>query len=659
LDPIAGQLSRLGKPIPLEPKIFQTLLFLVRNRGRLVEKNELMTVIWPDRFVEEANLTRNISVLRKVLGRDENGGQYIETAARRGYRFVGKVTQHVGSDEDARSSAPVWQEELRAVPEDGVLQKPERSTQDAYDFRKAALEGAAVAVSRPEPVAELPGRITARLSAQLRNPRKLTLGSKLALVIFALAVASIPVLIHFRRNRPTFRATPPSPHSIAVLPFRSLGLDRRNEYLGLGLADALMTRLGNLKQIIVRPTASTKKYEGGAEDPVTAGRELGVDAVLAGSVQSSGERIRVTVQLVNVHDGATVWTGAFDRDASDIFAVEDSISSQVALATVPALSDEEHTRLTKRYTENGEAYESYLKGRYFWNKRTAEGIKKSIDCFRQAIRLDPNYALAYAGLADSYTFGADPSEAKTAAEKALSVDEQLAEAHTSLGNIKLFHDYDWQGAEAEFRRSIELNPNYPTAHHWYAYYLAAMGRFEAAIEEINRARDLDPLSLAINADVGQILYLGRRHDEAIAACKKALEMDPNFTNAHIHLAMVYAAKGLRDAAFSEMVEAQRLLGQRPETLAALRESYAVSGWSWHLQRSMLTGESSMLLRCLMLLQGGQGAGEERNHALGFLERCYELREGDMVLFIVDPAFESLHSDPRYLDLVRRMNLPQE
>jgi TolB-like protein/DNA-binding winged helix-turn-helix (wHTH) protein/Tfp pilus assembly protein PilF len=638
---MAGQLFCDGKPIPLEPKVFQTLLFLVRNRGRLVEKDELMREIWPDRFVEETNLARNISVLRKVLGRDENGDQYIETAARRGYRFVGKVREHESRDEDAGQSGPMCQGEPLIGSGDGALRR---------------LERAAAAFSQPELVAELPGRISARRLARLRNLRRLTLRWNLGLVIFALAVAAIPILIHLRGSRSTLQAPPSEPRSIAVLPFRPLGLDSRNEYLGLGLADALTTRLGNLKQIIVRSTASTKKYEGGAEDPVTAGRELGVDAVLAGSVQRSGERIRVTVQLVSVRDGATLWTEAFDRDATDIFAVEDSISSQVAQATVPALSDQEHTRLAKRYTQNGEAYESYLKGRYFWNKRTAEGLKKSIDCFRQAIRLDPNYALAYAGLADSYTFGADPSEAKTAAEKALSVDEQLAEAHASLGNINLFHDYDWRSAESEFRRSIELNPNYPTAHHWYAYYLAAMGRFEAAIEEIKSARDLDPLSLAINADVGQILYLGRRYDEAIAACQKALEMDPSFTNAHITLGIVYAAKGLRDAAFSEMVEAERLLGHRPETLAALRESYAVSGWSRDLQGSLVKGQSSMLLRCLML-QDGQGAGEERNHALEFLERCYEHHEGEMVLFNVDPAYESLRSDPRYLDLVRRMNLP--
>ncbi|PYS67519.1 MAG: hypothetical protein DMF73_19155, partial [Acidobacteria bacterium] len=300
--------------------------------------------------------------------------------------------------------------------------------------------------------------------------------------------------------------------SIAVLPFRSLGANGGDEYLGLGIADALITRLGHIREISIRPTSAIQKYAAGDRDPGAIGRELNVDAVLDCRMQRSGDRIRVTAQLVSAKDGAALWTASFDEKDTESFALEDSISSQVALAIASNLSIDEKNLLAKLGTRNNEAYQSYLKGRYFWSKRTREGVLKAVEYFQEAIRLDPIYAQAYAGLADCYLVGGaipgTPADsAKIAALKALELDDTLAEAHTSVAYYEGAVDWNWSGAEAEFERALALNPSYSTAHHWHAYNLAAMGRLDKAIAEITRAQELDPLSLIINTDAGHILYL--------------------------------------------------------------------------------------------------------------------------------------------------------
>src|SRR5262245_18033765 len=337
--------------------------------------------------------------------------------------------------------------------------------------------------------------------------------------------------------------------TIAVLPFKSIGASS-NEYLGLGMTDALITRLSNLRQVMVRPTTSVRKYSG-SHDPGLAGKELGVEWVLDGSIQKSGKRIRLTVQLVHVADGILRWAEKFDEKFTNIFAVEDSISEQVLKELEPRLTGKERKLLNKRYTENAVAYESYLKGRYFWNKRTTKECRRGIEYFENAIANDPHFALAYAGLGNIYlTLGGYKvltrfnyyAKAEDAILKALEIDEELAEAHSSLGSLKM-RQWDWAGAQIEFERSIKLNPNYIIAHVGYASYLSLIGKTKEALLEIDLALELDPLFLPSQAAKGSILYFARRYDEAIDQLKKALVLDEEFAIAQCCLGIVYETQG--------------------------------------------------------------------------------------------------------------------
>ncbi|MGH9934631.1 MAG: winged helix-turn-helix domain-containing protein, partial [Blastocatellia bacterium] len=372
--------------------------------------------------------------------------------------------------------------------------------------------------------------------------------------------------------------------SIAVLPFRSLGADGSDDYLGLGMADALITRLSNIRRLVVRPTSAVRKYTGPAQDAQAVARDLMVESVLEGSFRRSGERIRVTVQLISPHASAPLWAEKFDEQFTDIFAVEDSISAQVALSLLQQLSGEEERRLAKRQTANAEAYRLYLKGRYFWNKRTEAGLRKGIEYFQQALEIDPHYALAWAGIADSYLLGANtqtPREAmpkaKAAALRALELDDTLAEAHASLARIRMFFDWDWAGAESEFTRALELNPNYTTARQWFANYLIAMGRAPEAIAQINLAQELDPLSLIINTARGWIYYFARQYDQALEQYQRVLEMDSSFVMAQREIGMIYERKGMYAEAIAATHQAISLSGENAIVLCLLGRFYAAAG----------------------------------------------------------------------------------
>jgi TolB-like protein/Tfp pilus assembly protein PilF len=437
--------------------------------------------------------------------------------------------------------------------------------------------------------------------------------------------------------------------SIAVLPFRSLGPDRLDEYLRLGLADALITRLGYVQRLEVRPTGSVRSFLDGPVDPVAAGRALGVDAVLEGQIQRNGARTRVTVQLVGVRRAATVWSEKFDVRSGDLFEIEDTISNAVTRAVVSGLSEGEKLLLTRRRATTPEAYQAYLKGRYYWNRRTQDSFRKGVEAFRHAIEADPEYAPAYAGLADSYNFLGFVPEAKKAAGRALELDATLAEAHAALGNAALFYDFQRTEAEREFRRAIDLSPSYATAHQWLAYDLAAAGRFDQAIAEIRRARDLDPLSLSIATDVGDILYYARRYDEALRECRKAIEMDPHFLQAHLTLGRILEEKGEMEAAIrelsydelgSDLARAYAIAGRSTQARAILEKlpRFHPTGL-WHWERARIFASLG-----------------EKDRAFEWLERAYKARYGALVLLGVDPQFDSLHGDPRFDALMRRIGL---
>ncbi|MBA3767808.1 MAG: tetratricopeptide repeat protein, partial [Acidobacteria bacterium] len=429
----------------------------------------------------------------------------------------------------------------------------------------------------------------------------------------------------------------PKPAAIAVLPFRPISTEGRDEILELGIADALITRLSDIKQIIVRPTSLIRKYIDLEQDSATAGREMAVESVLEGNIQKLGDRIRITARLIKVEDGSSLWAGTFDEEFTDIFAVEDSISEKVTAALALKLTGEDRDRLKRRYTENTAAYHLYLKGRYFWNKRTEEALNRAIECFNQAIELDPNYALPYAGLADCYTKLGDVgvtamtpgkafARAHAAASRALTIDSSLAEVHASLGHIDM-HLFQWADAERAFKHAIELNPNYATAHQWYAYYMAFHQRFDEALEKIKVALKLDPLSLPIADSVGEFLYFARRNDEAIEEIRKTLEMDPNFLASHINLGRAYAQTSMFCEAEDQFAKARQIAGESIDALAALGHTYAMSGNNGSAlevlaQLTELSKERYVSPYDIALIRAALG---ETDEAFRWLEKAYDER----------------------------------
>lgn len=638
LDPAEHILLRDDLAVSLRPKEFAVLLALVEHHGRLMTKDDLLQEVWPGQFVEEGNLNRHVSSLRRALGESSDAPQYVETVPKVGYRFVAPVREI----RDRSTNTVIERHTIARIV-----------TEEEEEEEKA--NGREVIESASEPKALLTTR------AKNDKRRRLALAAWL-LILIALTLA-FAYAWTTRESQQTKTAA--SVTSLAVLPFKPIGAGDEDEYLGLGMADALITKLGNIQKINIRPTSAVRKYDAPNQDPISAGRELGVEAVIEGSVQRVGGRIRVTVQLVTVKDRTPVWAEKFDEQFTDIFAVQDRISEQVARALTLTLSSTERELLTKHHTENSDAYQLYLKGRYFWNKRTIEALNKGIGYFSEAVQKDPSYALAYVGLADSYSLlsdydGLPPKEAypqaKKAAEKALALDDQLAEAHAALGLIKTSYDWDWPGAEREYRRAIELNPNYETAHQWYAEYLSGMGRHQEAITEIRRAKQINPVSLIINAVEVSVLYIAREYDQAISQGQKALEMDPHFAEVYGYLRRCYDQKGMYKEAIAARQMRRKLAGFDAEETATLREAAAAASsrvyWQKRLEQEL--EESKRELSTAFDMAEIYAQLDEKDQAFASLERAYEERSVMMMYLKVLPNLDPLRTDPRYADLLQRV-----
>lgn len=647
LDPAEHVLLRDGEAVPLRPKEFDVLLALVGNHRHVLTKEELLEAVWPNQFIEEGNLNRQISTLRRVLGDTSDEPQYVQTVPKVGYRFVASVREIV-----ARDAVVV---ELRDQSSDLVI---ERHTV----ARIVTEEDEAKDVRDLEPVFE-----PAALLTTGKKERRISRTQRLALSIAGVLLVSLTLALVYSRNLRKPRETNAAPlvRSLAVLPFKPIGTADDDEYLGLGMADALITKLSGIREINTRPTSAVRKYGAKDQDPVAAGRELGVEAVIEGSVQRLGDQVRVTVQLISVRDRAPVWAEKFDEPYTNIFAVQDRISEQVAQALRVSVSSAEKELLTKHYTENSEAYQLYLKGRYFWNKRTGDGLKKGISYFNEAVEKDPSYALAYAGLADSYSLLSDYNElppkqaypqARKAVMRALELDELLAEGHATLAFINTTYDWDWLGAEREYRRAIELNPNYETAHQWYAEYLSGMGRHEEALAEIRRAKEINPVSLIINAVEAWILYHARQYDAAIAQGQKVVEMDPNFAEVYEYLKRSYDQKGMFKEAISARQMRRRLGGFDAEMTPALREAATATSarvyWQKRLEQEM--EESKRELNTAFDMAEIYAQLGEKDRAFTWLVKAYEERYFMMMYLKVAPNLDPLRSDPRFADLLRRV-----
>jgi DNA-binding winged helix-turn-helix (wHTH) protein/tetratricopeptide (TPR) repeat protein len=455
--------------------------------------------------------------------------------------------------------------------------------------------------------------------------------------------------------------------SIAVLPFKMLTAEVSNEYFGLGMADALITRLSNIRDIIVRPTSAVLKYHRKDQDLYTTGRELKTQLALDGSIQRLDDRIRVTVQLVNVESGAPLWADKFDERFSDIFAVQDTISERVVDALTLELTSAQKRRLTKRYTGNSEAYRHYVKGRYLWNKWTVDGFKKSIESYQKAIELEPGYALAYVGVADAYTslgfYGhMVPSQVmpkvKANALKALELDSQVSEARLPLAAALFYYDWDWEGAERELRRSIDAGPGYANAYQMYGLYLIAMRRFTEASANLDLALEIDPVSPLIKTTAGFPYYYSGDYEKAIEHFKATLEEDPYFGLAHVALAEVYLQQERYDEAIEHYNSGLATWGERL-VLPYLGHAYAAAGRKAEALNALQRLEEASLKQyvspfSMAIVYAGLQA---ENSTYEWLEKAYEERSNRLVFLGVQPIFKRLHSQPRFKDLLARIGLP--
>jgi TolB-like protein/DNA-binding winged helix-turn-helix (wHTH) protein/Flp pilus assembly protein TadD len=608
LDEAERLLLRDGVPVPLEPKVFDTLLQLIRNRGRLLEKGELMDRVWSDAAVEEGSLTRNISTLRRALGDGENGLRYIETVPRRGYRFVAGV-------------------------------------RDLGGGRPAAVQGDARAA------AESPagGRC-----ANLRRCRSVAAAAVAGLAVVAAVVAGAYLT----------RGGKPPIASVAVLPFANAGDDPNVEYLSDGIAENLINNLSQLPQLKVIARSSAFEFKGREVDPEEVARAVGAEAIVTGKIVQRGEDLRISVELVNTGDGTQMWGEQYQRRASDLQAVQAEISRAIAENLRLRLTGVQERRLSKRATENARAYQLYLTGMFHMRRGNLDGYRNALDYLQQAVTLDPNFALAFAGMPTVYsnlaaTGSLHPAEAlarsKAAAQKALELDGTLAEAHNGLAVIRR-QEWDWQGAESSIKRAIELNPNLAAAHHNYAIYLAITGRTAEALEENRRAQELDPFKLSFKGTEAYFLLSARMYDEAQQVFQNVIRMQPDYALAHAGLGHTYAAKGVYAEAVSEFRAAGSLYGGVACGQIDLGYAHALSGRRGEalaILSKLKGGKEYVSPARLAMLYAALG---DKEAAFRSLERAYAERDSQLQKLQVDPRYHGLRSDPRFADLLRRMGL---
>ncbi|MBI1762016.1 MAG: winged helix-turn-helix domain-containing protein [Acidobacteria bacterium] len=656
LDAARRLLLRQGEPVTIAPKVYEVLLALVETPGQPLSKDELLRRVWPDTVVEESNLTVSVSALRKVLGERRDEHQFIATLPGIGYQFVAPVSQLENNppEEGGRGYGTGSVSDLHL----GKGREPQAQVAHAprsVPLAEQVLERQTIAqvVIEEETEAETHARTTPPL--QLPAPRRsfvatrwLALGGAALLLVAALAW-------YFRREAP---ANSGQVRSLAVLPFTELGQSQADSALGLGMADTLISRLGSLGQIEVRPTAAIRRYAGQTADPLAAGRELRVEAVLSANLQRQGQTLRVTAQLVRINDQHTLWSDTLDEQATRLFTLQDNLSARLAAALALPLSARDRERLTKHGTANIEAYQLYLKGRLFWNRRTPEWIAKGIESFEQALQLDQQYALAWAGLADCYVLSSSglPAlermpKAHAAVERALQLDEQLAEAHATRGLIKFKFDFDLAGAETAFQRAIELNPNYATTFHWYGDCLSRLDRFDEALRLLRQAERLDPLALALKEDIGTVYYRMRRYAEAEKQYRDVLAIDPGFARTVGMLALVDAAQGRYDEAVAMHLHKQELAAAPPAELSAFKQAYQQGGWAgyWRKYRAA-NGEKkgNAYENARLALRLG-----ERARAYEWLEQSFADHSGIQIDIKNDPEMDPLRAEPRFQALLRR------
>jgi TolB-like protein/DNA-binding winged helix-turn-helix (wHTH) protein/Flp pilus assembly protein TadD len=624
LDLRAGELRKHGLLVRLQEQPLQVLAMLLEQPGELVTREELQKKLWPaNTFVDfDHGLNKAISKIREALGDSAESPRFVETVSRRGYRFLAEVK----------------------TADTGPVRSPD------------------VALS-PHPTTETQGRVASTVSPEAPKHRLPALAWKISVPVLLILVASVAAWRFYSRDLPSSKI-----QSLAVLPLESLSADASQDYFADGMTDELITDLGQISALRVISRTSVMPYKRARKPLTEIAKELKVDAVVEGTVLRSGDRVRITAQLIEATADKHLWAGSYEGDLRDALTLQNQVARSIAEQIRISLSPQEQAVLKSAKVVNPGAYEAYLKGRYFWNKRTADGLKTAVDYFNQAITKDPGYAQAYTGLADTYALLGDwqygvmsPKEAfpkaKAAAIKALELDSTLSEAHNSLAFCFDAFDWDLESAGKEFQRAIELNPGYATAHHWYAWHLSLLGRYGEAIEEMRKAKDLDPLSLIINSDLAELLVIAHFYDESITQSRKTIEMDPNFALAHNQLAQAYLQKHMYDEAIAELQEAVDLSGGSPTCIANLARAYAASGRRDRAVKLLndLKNRSNRSYSDASEIAVIYAALGDNDQAMNWLEKGYEERFNPGVL--LRPGFDPLRSDPRFKDLVRRIGFP--
>ncbi|HEV8484870.1 MAG TPA: winged helix-turn-helix domain-containing protein [Blastocatellia bacterium] len=644
LDPGRGELFRGGEIVSLPPKVFDILLVLVEAGGEIVQKDELMQKVWPDSFVEEGNLSVNIFALRKALGDDGNRNLYIKTAPKRGYRFVADVRQLRNGNAEGNgeclestesapvqthtdsggpgASQPMIEREMDRVPALPVL--PDRALEKEFGVRP----------------------------------------SMQAIATWILLLGITATFAYFWASNNSSR--PIKAQSVAVLPFKTISTESDDEYLGAAIADETIAALTRLKEITVRPISASIKYGKPGQDPVEAGRALRADAVLEGSIRRVGGSLRITAQLIRVQDGSRIFEVKNSEEFHGAPTVQSTMPERVARALGLDLTDQDKILLARQHTDSVEAFQLYLRGRYLCGQKTWKEVSQGIECLERAITLDPNYALARSALAYSQLQLSYPpatinkmQKAKAEATRALELDNTLAEAHTALGRALTFCDWDWAGAEQEFKRAVELSPNYSEAHFWYAQNLSSMGRHDEAISELRWAQEVDPFSPRFNLRLGWTFYFARRYDEAIEQFRKTpLEIDSVTFQVFWRLGLVYTQKSMYGEAAEALQKAAALAGDRPLTKASLGYLYSRSGDDDRARKVVteLSGpidpdDAPYLIMAALLAQL-----DDKDKAFEWLEKAYNLSKSRIVDVKVDPMLDGLRSDPRFDDLLRKIGL---
>ena len=639
----SSDLLKQGRRLKLQTQPFQILAILLERPGEIVSREELCRRLWPeDTFVDfDHSLNTAVRRLREALADSPENPIFIETLQRRGYRFIAPVvTVDRSSSEEPVPHLEAGASNVLAITPNGV----------ASELPAAIMVGAEL---RRGPIIQF---------------RFVGLVGVVGLLIGALLASGLAYFV-FRSNEPAAHVRPDQVRSLAVLPLENLSVTPDQEFLADGMTDELIASLAKVKHLRVVPRTSSMAYKGTHKSLSEIARELNVDAVVEGTVMRSGNRIRITTELVQIATDRALWAETYESNVDDVLSLQQRVAGAIVSTIQVELTPQERQNLKAYQPSSPEAYEDYLKGRYYWNKRSEEGLTKAIDYFERATKEDPNYALAYAGLADCYGIigaaivGTVPAtevapKAEAAARRALELDPTLAEAQTSLATVMLNYKWDWAGAESGFKKAIQLDPGYATAHQRYSLYLMAIGRTDESIKEIQQALKLDPLSVSMNFSEGWRLYMARDFDGAMKQLKSAVDMDPSFALAHMVLGQDYAQKGQNALATTELETALRLSNNSAPAMAALARVDAASGRQAiaRARLEQLKAERTKHYVSPFYLAEVYSALGDADQAMNELDLAYQDRSNSIIFLRVDPEFDVLRSNARFQSLLQRLQL---